>query len=276
MGRPRKIRLRQRIVEIDAELQGVRDAEPARAYHRRAVEASNRGDVDCGWSLIGRVEECLIMGFGREQVRARATGLKIETAVGGMHNPGRRKAILELVTPVTDGARPGPDEVAARLRLVAAVRWHNEGATNEYRLLSLLRRNQRTLVTASVLVLAPTVGLLTRHAGSVDDAASLDSSWALVTVVCLGVLGALTSAVQRSTRVARDRTPRHLETLTASLSRIPIGAVAAPTVWRTFRAGAPAGSTVVPAMLLAGFGAGFSERLFTQDPPERPGPTGRV
>lgn len=270
---PRRVRLRQAVVEIAAELAADPDADPARRLLRRAVEASDAGDVDGGWALVGRIEEAQIVRSDAERVRVRAMSLRTETEVGDKHNAWRRHAILELVAPLTEPAEIGLEHM--RLRLAAAVRLHNEGSANEYRSLSLLRRHQRTLVATSTVVLALTIGLLTLHAGSITDVAAITSGWVLLTAVCLGVLGALTSAIQRSTRFRRDRIPRHIETLTASLSRIPLGAVAALTVWLAFHAGSFQGSPVVPALLVAAFGAGFSERLVTQDSPDRDAGPGR-
>ncbi len=80
----------------------------------------------------------------------------------------------------------------------------------------------------------------------------------------LGVLGATTSAAQRSTRITPERIPTQLGSAVASLSRVPIGAVAGLTVWLFSVATASGGTIAAANMLLAAFGAGFAERLIVQ------------
>ena len=55
--------------------------------------------------------------------------------------------------------------------------------------------------------------------------------WVIVAAVSMGVVGAVVSAAERSTKLPGGRIPTQLTSVVGSLSRIPIGAVAGLTVW---------------------------------------------
>jgi hypothetical protein len=82
----------------------------------------------------------------------------------------------------------------------------------------------------------------------------------------LGVLGAIVSAGQRSTRMRPQTIADQLGTWVATLSRIPIGAVAGLTVWIFSLAaiGDDVQHLGIANVLIAAFGAGFTERLAVQ------------
>jgi hypothetical protein len=110
-----------------------------------------------------------------------------------------------------------------------------------------------------------------------------DPNWKASAIPCLlaalfGVVGAITSAAQRSTKMSGVTLIGELQALGASFSRVPIGAVAGLTVWlfSVAAVGDVAMNLNIADMLLAAFGAGFAERLIVQGArPERPDASSR-
>jgi hypothetical protein len=101
--------------------------------------------------------------------------------------------------------------------------------------------------------------------------------WVVVAAGLVGALGAVTSALQRSTRVTSGvRTPERIGLLGAALLRPFIGLVAGLSAYLTARTLSPEEHQVAVA-LLASFGAGFTERLLMRgeydqrDEPRRSG-----
>lgn len=136
----------------------------------------------------------------------------------------------------------------------------------------MVRYYQRMLLSFGLPALVLVITLLsmfTNEIGS-NDGRWVAGPWAFMLASLLGLLGALTSAAQRSTRVRRERVLIQLGSHTASFSRIPIGLIAGMTVWLFSVATADASSINAANLLLAAFGAGFAERLVVQyGPPGR-------
>jgi hypothetical protein len=138
-------------------------------------------------------------------------------------------------------------------------------ATNFFRL-RITRHYQLILLTVGIPVLAATVYFVAAYSGSFNDL-SWKRGWMPV-FMCglLGALGAIVSAGQRSTRMRPQTIADQLGTWVATLSRIPIGAVAGLLIW-IFSLAAISDDVQHLGMgnvLIAAFGAGFTERLAVQ------------
>jgi hypothetical protein len=112
-----------------------------------------------------------------------------------------------------------------------AARLYNEGITNGFLRLSLFRRHQHQLLLNGTLALLATLVVLTIAAGDLEAKGKVLGWQSCWLAILLGILGAITSAAQRATRVPQQRIRNELGAISASLSRVPIGAAAGLTVW---------------------------------------------
>jgi hypothetical protein len=146
----------------------------------------------------------------------------------------------------------------------------NEGIANDYWRLAIVRHYQNLLLTIGIPTLIVVIALVAGYSGDIAGGPEAgQSGWAGGPILCilsalLGVLGAVISAAKRSTGVLPEHVLEQLGSNVASLSRIPIGAVAGLTVWLFSIATAETSNVNAANLLLAAFGAGFAERLIVQ------------
>jgi ADP-ribose pyrophosphatase YjhB (NUDIX family) len=275
LRRPQLSRLLDEIADLTATLavaspEGA-DSQPWRwaalRHVAQAREAVSCGDIDAGWNQAYRARECLIEGYDADEVLRGAGTLRDELVASGKFSQWRRLAAVNLLAPVLDatGTSDAGSEEGRRARLREALRIRNESFDNDYRKLTILRRHQRSLLgigSASMLVLLP---LLAANASSLDTG-GVDRAWVMFAAALLGVVGAVTSAAQRSSRISDERIPRQLGSHVASTSRIPIGAVAGLLVWLAGNTGLAPSTGTAASVLVGAFAAGFTERVVAVPP----------
>jgi hypothetical protein len=227
--------------------------------------------------LLYRAREQLILAQPADQaLDARRQKLLAEVNDDEFYTTSERVAINQLLQGATDRRRFASDEpdlaesgmqAANRAQAVAnAYRIRDDiQATNFFRL-RITRHYQLILLTVGIPVLAATVYFVAAYSGSFNDL-SWKRGWVPVFMSSLlGVLGAIVSAGQRSTRMRPQTIADQLGAWVATLSRIPIGAVAGLTVW-IFSLAAISDDVQhlgIGNVLIAAFGAGFTERLAVQ------------
>lgn len=270
LRRPQMARLREEVTDLAAHLaqtgspgEGPQPWRAAALHHvARAREAATTGDVDTGWNQTYRAREFLIAGYDADEVTRAAVVLRDELEVSGKFSEWRRAAARHLLEPVLASATgAGPmNERDRSARLQEGVRIRNENFANEYRKLTLLRRHQRSLLSigsASMLILIMVLAANAPRLGT----SGVDQAWLMVAAVLLGVVGAVTSAAQRSSRISHGRIPHQLGSYVASTSRVPIGAVAGLLVWLAGNTGLAPSTGTAASILVGAFAAGFTERL---------------
>ncbi|MGY1727822.1 hypothetical protein ACI79J_12710 [Geodermatophilus sp. SYSU D01062] len=150
-----------------------------------------------------------------------------------------------------------------------ALRLRNRAVMDRYWRLDILRHHQVLLAAIGIPVLIVTSIILALYAPDLS-APGQDAVWKGGPIPCLlamllGVLGATVSAAQRATTTPPHAIIERFGSYFASVSRIPIGAVAGLTVWLfSVSSVYEIGSLDVPNLLLAAFAAGFAERLIVQ------------
>jgi hypothetical protein len=229
------------------------------------------------WLLYRAREQLILVQPTDQALDAKSQRLLSEVNDDEFYTSSERLAINQLLQGEADRRRsasvePGPAPRGAqaagnRAQAVAnAYRIRDDiQATNFFRL-RITRHYQLILLTVGIPVLAATVYFVAAYSGSFNDL-SWKRGWIPV-FMCglLGVLGAIVSAGQRSTRMRPQTIADQLGTWVATLSRIPIGAVAGLTVW-IFSLAAISDDVQHLGMgnvLIAAFGAGFTERLAVQ------------
>jgi hypothetical protein len=224
-----------------------------------ASAAYGRGDINAAWLHLFRARERYVLHCRPEQLASLARTVSAETTDAGKFTPWRRLAIAEQLSMFKDDG-----SVESRESLHEALRLRNEGISNQYWRLSLGRHYQLALLAAGAPTLLAVVVLMARSLENMKRAEWAMGEQAFILCVLLGVLGATTSAAQRTARGMPRRIPFQLGAGISSLSRVPIGAIAGLTVWLFSMAATTGGSVVAANMLLAAFGAGFAERLAVQ------------
>ncbi|MGW6128394.1 hypothetical protein ACWFNE_00065 [Cellulomonas sp. NPDC055163] len=250
---PQLARLATEVQDLGARIDSAgpaADLALARSYLDLACRAYDRARVDEGWHFAYRTAEVLARTLNDENLIAEARGLAIEVEAPGKFVPWRAKAIRAHAAIAIDPALPLEHR---RAELEVGLRVRHQEYENVYRRLAILRRHQAVLLLIGTPALIAVIVLLSADPGW---------SWMPVASAAMGVVGAAVSAAQRSTRMAGERIPKQLSSSVASLSRIPVGAVAGLLVW--LGAAATNDGTVNEfSVLVAAFASGFSERLVT-------------
>lgn len=266
-GDPQLVRLREAVGDLEAELATASrppgSAHLAEAWDHvsRAWDSLRVGDTDTGWGQVYRARELQLLDLDSDGVRRKAVELDAEVRRSGKFNEWRREAIAGLLAPILDQA-PGhhQDVQSARHALKSATRLSNDAFSNEYRAITILRRHQTRLLIIGAVALAVALGailiggasILTTHSGE---------AWVMGAAIAMGVVGAVTSAAQRTSAIDQTRIPQRLSSNVASYSRVPIGSVAGLLVWLGSFTGVAPAEHPAAYVLLGAFGAGFTERL---------------
>lgn len=231
---------------------------------REARRALSEGSVDAGWEFVHRVDELELDALSDAELTARAQELAREAERPGKLIAWRAAAVRDTALAANE-RRSGRFVHAIEERrafLQRALRVRNEGFNGDYRSLAIMRRHQLSLLLIAVVLLGTAAVVVGGHADALSGGAAGDAlrdDWVVPAAMLLGGLGAVTSALQRSTRRRRhERIPEQLGAFLPSVSRPVIGAVAALTVYLTARV---TDQDAVALVLVSAFGAGFSERL---------------
>lgn len=245
--------------------------EAARTYLRSARECVDSNEIEAAWSHLYRARELLIKNYGPIQVSAMAHALCEEVAEDRNIAGWRVRVVKEVLKPdisTTSGGDGIAGELAARRqRLYEAAKIRDDGQTEVFIRLRVHRHFQLILLVLGIPILTATIWVAGASAHHFDDVVwKSNSSMPCVLAVMFGVVGALVSTAQRSSKVSTVTIADYMQLLAASCSRIPVGAVAGVTVWlfSVAAVGDGAAGLNIANMLLAAFGAGFAERLVVQ------------
>jgi hypothetical protein len=214
---------------------------------------------------VSRAREQLILAFDEAALAAAADTLW-RAARDKDITCWRQKAMMDQLAASHHKKPTSSDLARDREAVKEAARLYNEGITNGFLRLSLFRRHQHQLLLGGTLALLATLVVLTTAAGDLEAKGKVLGWQSCWLAILLGILGAITSAAQRATRVPQQRIRNELGAISASLSRVPIGAVAGLTVWLFSLATSDSTSLDAANMFLAAFGAGFAERLIVHSP----------
>jgi hypothetical protein len=237
--------------------------ESACGHLRSAYEACKVRDVDSGWAHAFRAREQLVRCFPDERLLALARTLRGEVREKGRMAPWRQQTIERLLKDVCNSR--SPLDHGLREQYYEALRLRDQGLSNQYVRLRIVRHHQLLLGTLGAPALVAAIILLSVSAKNLTDRDWKSGASPCILAVLLGILGATVSAAQRSTTAPPHLIAEQFASNIASLSRLPIGAVGGLTAW-LFTLGSvndPANYNVAN-MLLAAFGAGFAERLIVQ------------
>ena len=221
-----------------------------------AEAAAKERETEEGWHFVFRAQESLVLTWDDCRVSDEARGLEIEATESSKFNAWRKRAIQVHVASVLAAPDTGPGR---NEELAIAMRIRNEQYENEYRRLAILRRHQWSLLWIGGVSLTCVLVLLLLNAVPVSMRS--DERWLILAAPLIAVVGAVVSAAQRSGKMPQDRIPMQLSSAVASMSRIPIGAVAGLTTWLAAQGSNSATNAGAPYLLLTAFAAGFSERL---------------
>jgi hypothetical protein len=247
----------------------------------KAEHALSDARPDGGWALLHAALEAEVVAYTDPEVEA--TSLRLKTEARGEYLSGSSATAVEnLLAQVTTprchaGSKCGPECPApglmfgpvARDCLRQALEVRNEFFENMYtairvnahRRILLLGMGIVLLVAAASLIWGrPTDGDVISHEGFVAAAVSV-----------AGMLGAVTSAIQRLAANPTASIPAELDSLTATLTRPFIGVVGALTTYFSYQSGLLHFSTATPVsfLLLVSFGVGFTERLVVYNPQQQ-------
>jgi hypothetical protein len=273
---PRRAWLHAELVDLWQELPSDdhSDDSPARELIAAADTEGRSGDIDSAWQHRFRAERALAGTSEDCELRLRAITLAEEIKHSSGRLPGwRDAAILQLLrgsgllAKCTDPQMSNEDLRARQQALAAALRVRDTGIAKDYWRLAIIRHYQLVLMAIGAPFLVATIALLAIFSGELTDQQGSRAPVLCVHAALIGVLGAITSAAQRSTQIRSEHVIAQLGTSAASFSRIPIGAVAGLTVWLFSIATADAATVNAANLLLAAFGAGFAERLIVQGHP---------
>jgi hypothetical protein len=241
----------------------------ARAALDHASEACEARQLERGWALVHRARELEVLAFANADVTAEATTLAAEISspwFGGWRREAIADHLGQVLAKGTDGRWALP-LAERRTWLLQALRTRDEGFSNQYRNLALVRRYQAILLLAALGILV--CALVGAAFANPEFGGGVETWWAALGAALSGALGGIASALQRITRRNGERIPERLGSLVASLSRPVIGGIAGVTVFLAVRAGiTQTNEQQVAYLLLVSFGAGFAERLVVRDPRE--------
>jgi hypothetical protein len=275
-------------------------------YKHGAVQMYKEGRYDLGWGLLHRARETQILLLTEAEVgavavslaaEARADKLKgwrmraVHSLLAQMHNPPA--GLDDAAHAKRAGGEPTgaedkvPDVKESLTHDVALVRQalaeRNRHFADEYTTLAITSHRRLWLLLMGLVLLVAFVALVLVSDVQLDSpvtqveqpAADLQQPWVAGSMLLLGALGSVVSAIQRLvSEPLKSSTPVQLGSFTATVTRPLIGAVAALTVLLAALGGLAVPQThPVPLMLLAALTAGLSERLVVyRDKSESPTP----
>ncbi|MBD1543591.1 hypothetical protein G9E11_15370 [Arthrobacter sp. IA7] len=258
--------------------------EAAQAHLERATALVRMRQIDAAWEHLYRARERAVMGMSPEAVVFAAKELSAEVEHSGKFSEWRRKAIQDLLQQVVPGglapeektrvtinpwtplrrrlSGPSSPLETQRLALRYATHLRNESFATDYRLLRFRRIHMRRLFVLGAISAGAVTALVVSHGANLAQT-SAAQVWVLLAACGMGTAGAVISASQRAVLMNSSRIPHLLESHTASLSRVPVGAISGLLVWLGSQVIDGSSSTNAAYLLIAAFAAGFAERLVT-------------
>jgi hypothetical protein len=257
------------------------DAAEARSYldaTRRAIEEHAPAK---GWALLHRAEECEVSLLDDSEIVTRAIALEREVgaegtsvwqldAVGNLlaQMSHRRAETPPAYSPPTrppwaaSGRRHGAARDRALLRRAMELR--DDYYRNRYSTLEVSAVRRLLLLMMGVVLLL-LVGIIMRDRLPITTGGI--GPWVAGSMAVAGMIGSITSAIQRLATDPNAPTPWHLGSFTATLTRPFIGAIAALTLFLAVSGGLiTIEGDPITLLILAAFGAGFAERLVVYQP----------
>jgi hypothetical protein len=229
-----------------------------------AQKACREKDMEGGWEHAYRARGRLVRCLSNERLMAQAKTLRAEVHDKRLVSTWRQVAIEGLLDQLCEEPQPCLSE-SQREAYYEALHLRNQGVVNQYRRLRIVRHHQKLLLIIGAPILGTSIFLLFRSAHEFENSEWKAGVYPCLLAMLLGILGAIASSAQRSTTAPSRKIPEMFASSIASLSRVPIGALAGLTVW-LFTLGTVQNPDHFNAanMLLAAFGAGFAERLIVQ------------
>ncbi len=236
----------------------------AQAQLHFAQKACREKDMEGGWEHAYRAREQLVRCLPNERLMAQAKTLRAEVRDKRLVSTWRQVAIEGLLDQLCESPQPCLS-ASQREAYYEALHLRNQGVVNQYRRLRMVRHHQSLLLLIGTPILIISIFLLFRSAHEFGNPQWKAGVYPCLLAMLLGILGAIASSAQRSTTAPSRKIPEMFASYIASLSRVPIGALAGLTVW-LFTLGTVENPDHFNAanMLLAAFGAGFAERLIVQ------------
>jgi hypothetical protein len=231
---------------------------------RFAVEACREKDIEGGWEHAYRAREQLARCLSDERLTAQAKALRAQVHDKRLVSTWRQVAIEGLLDQICESPQPCLSR-SEREAYYEALHLRNQGVVNQYRRLRIVRHHQLLLALLGAPALIASMIILADSANQFADPRWKAGAYPCILAMLLGILGATASSAQRSTTAPSRKIAEMFASSIASLSRLPIGALAGLTVW-LFTLGTVEDPAHFNAanMLLAAFGAGFAERLIVQ------------
>lgn len=238
----------------------------------RGVAVALRAEADAekvkGWRLEAI---CSLLDRMHEPPRkGRDPGRRVP-GDGAAAGDGARPADGSRVVPADRPVEPAESLAHDAALLQQAVAIRNGHFANQYTGLSITSHRRLWLLVLGLGLLAAFVALILVNEDQLDATAARDDApvdalrqaWVMGSMLLLGALGSVVSAIQRLARQpVLSSIPAQLGSFTATVTRPLIGAAAAMTVLLAALGGiAVPQDHPVPLMMLAAFTAGLSERL---------------
>ncbi|WP_456788839.1 hypothetical protein [Cellulomonas sp. P5_C5] len=267
-------------------------------YVKQAERAYRTGQLNIGWGLLHRAREVETLRLPRSELRAVSVALLAEIEAEKLHG-WRRTAVRTLLEEMSEPPRTGSAlkhpgasspsdrrppyprsrvddgragrkalrQDAALVREALAIR--NGHFSNQYASLEITSHRRLWLLVIGILLLAWLLDVAPTDIRELDPvpgerpSAVLLERWLLGSMLLLGALGSVISAIQRlTTQPLTSGIPAQLGSFTATVTRPLIGAVAALTVYLAALGGlALPQQHPIPLALLAALTAGLTERL---------------
>jgi hypothetical protein len=247
--------------------------------------------IEDAWRHVHDARRHVVRYSSPSELSAKAIELHQEATSGklGLWRTATVNELLSKYDAVVAGSSSDPSahlgsNATAASMIVKACEVRDEAMSNNYRKVTMTNNYTRLLLIALGAVGIPFLAVLTLHTGELRNGGSscvatstqtvlpaacsdvlLARPWLLWLAVLGGGMGAIASALQRSSRDRANATIPELVGLgVASLSRVAVGFLAGLTSYLALRSGALAvpGYQISSVMLLAAFTFGFTERIF--------------
>ncbi|GGJ85009.1 hypothetical protein GCM10010123_13370 [Pilimelia anulata] len=250
---------------------GPADAERLSAALAQLSRAEDSRSLEIGWALLNAADDLVTSTYTDDEVNAAIVVLRQQIDHGEISG-WRQKAIADLLDHVTPpGAVPPPGDpvpgygmptrASDRVLLLQALRLRNNHYDLGHHTLRVSATRRVWLLIIGIVLLG--VGAAVAWGDVRQPGDILVSGRVIGGVLVAGMLGAVTSAIQRLAVDPQTSVVLQLGSFTATVTRLFVGAVAALTVYLAHRGGILSfpGTHALPLLILASFGAGFAERL---------------
>jgi hypothetical protein len=267
-----KPRIDKRSPVLDSSAQADTSAQEALLLARVLVDQAKHSYLakhpDAGWARLHGALELEVLAYSSKEVAATAVALKREVVDGNISG-WEAKAIRRLLKEVN--RKQATNDESAREFLRQAMKVRNDYFNSAYYVERIVAQRRLWLAGLGIalLIAALVLGVLI-----LDDEDGVDYKDLRVPLLSAtaGMIGAVTSAIQRLVAHPATAAPTDIGSFTAVLVRPFIGAVAALSVYLAvlgdFVRFWGEGAAPVALLILASFGVGFAERLVVYHPPQ--------